>query len=110
MKEAERKELKEKIIATIQILKADIEALKELVRPIAPENAIGRISRMDAINNKSINEAALRKASLRYAALKEALQKIDDADFGICANCRHVIPIGRLLLRPQSRSCVKCAY
>ena len=76
MKEAERKELKEKIIATIQILKADIEALKELVRPIAPENAIGRISRMDAINNKSINEAALRKASLRYAALKEALQNL----------------------------------
>ena len=31
-----------------------IERYKELTKPIAPENAIGRVSRMDAINNKSV--------------------------------------------------------
>jgi len=40
-----------------------IENYKELTKPIAPENAIGRVSRMDAINNKSVNEAALKKLS-----------------------------------------------
>jgi len=39
-----------------------IEHYKELTKPIAPENAIGRVSRMDAINNKSVNDAALNKA------------------------------------------------
>ena len=38
--------------------KVSIQHYKELTKPIAPENAIGRISRMDAINNKSVNEAA----------------------------------------------------
>lgn len=110
MKDANRKELKEKIELTLSILGQDIEDLKELVKPIAPENAIGRISRMDAINNKSINEAALRKASIRFVDLKDALEKINDEDFGICANCNEIIPIGRLLLRPQSKACVKCSY
>ena len=42
-------------------VKANLD-YKEITKPIAPENAIGRISRMDAINNKSVTEAALRQA------------------------------------------------
>ena len=38
--------------------------------PIAPENAIGRVSRMDAINNKSVNEAALKKAEIKLKTSK----------------------------------------
>ena len=110
MKDADRQELKEKIELALKTLSKDIEDLKESIKPIAPENAIGRISRMDAINNKSINEATYRKASIRFVALQEALEKIDDDDFGICVNCREIIPIGRLLLRPQSKACVKCSY
>ena len=43
------KTLIEKEISKTQGLIAEY---KELTKPIAPENAIGRISRMDAINNK----------------------------------------------------------
>ena len=55
-------EIEEKIIQEIDKTKKSIIELKELTSPIAPDCAIGRISRMDAINNKTINEAALRKA------------------------------------------------
>lgn len=44
------------LIKEIQKLELEITELTELTQPVAPENAIGRISRMDAINNKSINE------------------------------------------------------
>ncbi len=64
---------------------------------------------MDAINNKSVNEATLRKASLRFDDLKQALQKTESLEYGICASCGEKIPMG-CLLRPQSTSCVKCAY
>tara|TARA_R110002111_G_scaffold86140_4_gene135007 strand:- start:706 stop:1038 length:333 start_codon:yes stop_codon:yes gene_type:complete len=110
MKTEEKAILKEKIEKEIQKLGQEIKDLKELVKPISPENAIGRISRMDAINNKSVNEATLRKASLRFDDLKQALHKIESREFGICARCDEKIPMGRLLLRPQSKSCVKCAY
>ncbi|MDB4061814.1 TraR/DksA family transcriptional regulator [Vicingaceae bacterium] len=110
MKLEEKAILKEKIEKEIQKLGQEIQDLKEMVQPISTENAIGRISRMDAINNKSVNEAALRKASLRFDDLKQALQKIESPKFGICVRCYEIIPMGRLLLRPQSKSCVKCAY
>lgn len=110
MKAQDRNILREKIEVEIDRLAQEMEELKELVKPISPENAIGRISRMDAINNKSINEAALRKASLRFDDLKHALSKIEQEDFGICLRCGNEIPMGRLLLRPQSKSCVSCAH
>ena len=110
MKAEDRLILKDKIEKELIRLKDEISELKELVKPIAPENAIGRISRMDAINNKSVNEAALRKSEIRYEALKNALLTIDQESFGVCARCGDVIPMGRMLLRPQSRSCVKCAH
>jgi DnaK suppressor protein len=64
---------------------------------------------MDAINNKSVTEAALRQAEEKLNKLKYVLTKIHDDDFGLCAKCKKPIPIGRILLMPQSRHCVNCA-
>ena len=80
-----------------------------MTKPIAPENAIGRISRMDAINNKSVNEAALIKAKQKLKNLEITLSNINEPDFGICAKCNNTIPIGRVMLMPHSRFCVNCA-
>ncbi len=82
---------------------------EDLAQPISPDNAIGRVSRMDAINNKSIVDAALRKAKERLRGLKSSLDKLDSSDFGICIKCKNNIPIERILLAPQSSFCVNCA-
>lgn len=108
MEQAERAELKMLIEQKIGTLEHNIVELEELTQPIAPENAIGRVSRMDAINNRSVNEAALRQSRIKLSALKLALKSIDDPDFGICIGCRKPIPPGRLLLMPESRKCVQC--
>jgi len=86
-----------------------IEEYKELTKPIAPDNAIGRVSRMDAINNKSVNEASLVQAEQKFRGLQESLKRIGEPDFGICQKCQRTIPAGRLLLMPHSRFCVNCA-
>ena len=49
----------------------EVEDLKLLTQPIEPENSIGRISRMDAINNKSINDRMLRKAQEKLHNLNQ---------------------------------------
>ena len=56
----------------------------EITSPISPENAIGRISRMDAINNKTINDRTLRKAEEKLKKLRLALYRINDPKFGKC--------------------------
>ena len=102
-------EIKAKIEAEIKLTDAKISEYKELTQPVEPENAIGRISRMDAIHNKSVIEAALRKSKEKQAKLKIALSKIDEDDFGICTKCHKQIPLGRILIVPQSRTCVQCS-
>jgi DnaK suppressor protein len=102
-------EIKEKIIIEIDKTEKSIIEYKEITKPIAPENAIGRISRMDAINNKSVAEAALRTAVEKLDKLNYMLSQIGEDDFGVCAKCKNPIPIGRILLMPQSRHCVNCA-
>lgn len=86
-----------------------VQKYRELTKPIAPENAIGRVSRMDAINNKSVNEAALRKAETKLNNLTIALSKVNDPDFGICIRCKQEIPLGRIMLLPHAVTCVQCA-
>ena len=86
-----------------------IQHYKELTKPISPSDAIGRVSRMDAINNKSINEASLRQAELKLNKLYIVYAKIDDPDFGMCGKCKQPIPVGRILIRPESLLCVNCA-
>lgn len=89
--------------------KIAIDQLKELTKPIAPENAIGRISRMDAINNKSVNEASLSSLEDKVKKIELALQRVNDAGFGVCRKCQQAIPEGRLLLMPGATLCVSCA-
>ena len=109
MTDKERSELKDKILTSISDTERDISELEELTKPISPENAIGRISRMDAINNKSINDAALVQTRSKMDKLLLAKQKCDDSEFGICQKCHGAIPMGRLLLMPESLFCVRCA-
>lgn len=94
-----------------EILKTESLILKyrELSKPISPENAIGRVSRMDAINNKTINESALRQAENKLSDLKRVFDRAGRKDFGICLKCKKPIPVGRLMIRPESLYCVPCS-
>lgn len=86
-----------------------IARYEELTQPISPDNAIGRVSRMDAINNKSVMDAALIKAKERLVGLKRNLDKLGTNDFGVCPKCKSDIQIERILLAPESSFCVNCA-
>lgn len=104
-----KEEIKAKIAKEIAKTERLIADYREQSKPISPENAIGRVSRMDAINNKSIVEAALVQAEEKLKKLKLVETKIDDADFGVCSKCKQAIPLGRLMLMPESHLCVQCA-
>ena len=109
LSEKERKEIEEKIHSEMKKIREKILEYKELTKPIPPENAIGRVSRMDAINNKSVNEAALRQAEKKLQNMELALVKINEEHFGLCTTCGNNIPIGRIMLMPGSVKCVNCA-
>ena len=109
MSPQEKSNLRSKIEATILKTEAEVLRLEIATQPIAPENSIGRLSRMDAINNKSVAEAALRSARSRLGRLRVALTKIDTPNFGQCARCGTDIQLKRLMYLPESTYCIRCA-
>jgi DnaK suppressor protein len=106
---AKNEEIRDMLLKEIAKTEQSIEDYKELTQPIAPDCAIGRITRMDAINNKSVNEASLRQAEEKLKNLNTVLSKLGSKEFGICQKCGKEIHIRRIMIRPESLLCVNCA-
>lgn len=105
----QRNSLKKTIEEKINKTRNDIASYEQLTKPVSPDNAIGRLTRMEAINSKSINEAALAKAKDTLLKLERALAKFDDPEFGECQECGEQIPQARLMILPETDLCVQCA-
>lgn len=109
MNSKEKKEIKKVIYGKIKESEKNVETFKKLSKPVPPDNAIGRITRMEAINSKSINEASYAKSKQTLKTLKKNLEMIDDPDFGYCGHCEEPIGFKRLMIMPEALFCVSCA-
>jgi len=109
MTSEDRAALKSKIKELIVKYEHDIKETEKMTQPIAPENSLGRISRMDAINNKSVMEASLRNKISKRNKLKMALIQVDKDGFGICSGCSKQINPKRLMFMPEVVKCIRCA-
>lgn len=109
MDHSAREELRQTIASESAKLRREIEILEAETKPVSPDRAIGRLTRMEAINAQKMSQANLRRAKQRLTALQVANGRLDDDDFGVCIRCERDIPIKRLMLVPESRICVRCA-
>ncbi len=109
MKLAEKQQIRERLVAEIDSAQELITELEALTQPIAPDCAIGRISRMEMINNKSVNEHLLAKTKARLMKLEASYSLLEKEDYGNCRVCKQPIPLGRLMMLPETDKCVDCA-
>lgn len=109
MNEEEALKVKEAIEQKITELHELIANLREATRPMGLDNSVGRLSRMDYINNKTIDEASLRKAESSLIGLERWLSVYGSDKFGKCTKCGNDINVNRLLLMPESSRCIRCA-
>jgi DnaK suppressor protein len=108
MTKEKKKELSAIIAKKISRLEAEVDEMSALIQPISPDNSIGRVSRMDAIVNKSVLEASLNAKNQKLALLKEARRDMDKPNFGICESCDRPIRFERLKIMPESKRCMQC--
>ncbi len=109
MTKEEIQQFHDKLISERAKIGDEIITLEDKTQPISPENSIGRISRMDAINNKGVAEFSLRQAQRRLNAVNGWLLKLGSDDFGKCVRCKNEIPFKRLMFMPHSLKCMHCA-
>jgi DnaK suppressor protein len=77
--------------------------------PQGLDSAIGRISRMNYSNNKSVVEFGIRKAEQEIQSLERWLFIYETDKFGKFSSYGNEININRLLLIPVSTQCIHCA-
>lgn len=110
MTEQEKEQLRDRIVSQIEEINNMVGSHRESSKPVAPDNAIGRLTRMEAISAKHISEASLNSARNRLLGLENALVRIDtDEDYGLCIECEEPLPVKRLMLMPEALRCVRCA-
>ncbi|MDZ7626393.1 MAG: TraR/DksA C4-type zinc finger protein, partial [Ignavibacteriaceae bacterium] len=109
MTEKERRELKQSIIEKIKELKEKIDLMEKENKPVAPDNAYGRLSRMEAIGSKAISDAALGDMKVTLQRLGYALTICDSPGYGTCTKCNQEIMFARLMAIPYATLCINCA-
>ena len=77
-------------------------------QPVDLDLPIGRISRMDAIQQQKMAQAQRRGQEVRLGQLKAAINNFERGEYGYCRSCEDTISYERLLARPESPFCVEC--
>jgi DnaK suppressor protein len=70
---------------------------------------VGRLSRMDALQNQAISLEAARRRRLELQRIEASLKRLEEGDYGYCVTCGEQIPLRRLELDPTLPTCVNCA-
>jgi len=109
MTQNEKDSVKKKIEEEILLTQEQISALKEKVKPIAPDCSLGRLTRLEAMGEQHMNNKILEESKIKLTRLKNALLRVDKPIFGICIECEEEIGFGRMSIRPESVRCVECA-
>lgn len=72
------------------------------------QQSVGRLSRMDAMQQQSMDLAREERRKTRLAILEAALRRLDEDDFGYCLSCDEDIPAERLAFDPAVTLCFDC--
>ena len=105
----QRLQIRQRIEKRMQELRITIAQLEEASKPVSLDQPIGRLSRMDSMANQAISGQRLTDSKRTLMRLERALDRIDNDNFGICAECGEDIAPGRLLIMPEATLCVDCA-
>ena len=78
------------------------------VQPVDLDEPIGRLSRMEAIQQQKMAQATRRREELRLRMVVAALEADPEDELGWCKRCDEPIGYGRLSIRPEAPFCVTC--
>jgi DnaK suppressor protein len=109
MNDEQKNTLRDRILDRSAEVEIRIDQLREATLPISPDKGLGRLTRLEAMQDKSVNEAALDRLRDESTRLHNALVNIMRPDFGNCQNCGQQIAIERLQALPASTLCIECA-
>lgn len=102
-------ELRILLTARLQQLNEQLGNADEATRPVTlDQQSVGRVSRIDAIQQQQMALANRQQASALQQRIELALRRIDDGSYGDCLQCGEAIAEARLQAQPWANLCIDC--
>ena len=83
-------------------------ANEDSAEPPSLDEEIGRLTRMDHLQQQQMALHARRRLKTQLAQVRGALGRVEKGAFGACAMCSGDLPRRRLDLAPEAPFCVTC--
>lgn len=96
-----------KIISELDTI--DTAAAKSRAAVVLDQTSVGRLSRMDAMQQQAMANATSQMRQAEITRAKAALHRIDEGEFGYCVECGEDIALKRLDHNPAVATCITCA-
>jgi DnaK suppressor protein len=77
-------------------------------QPVSLDEPIGRLSRMDAMQQQSMVQANRRTTQTRLIRIEAALRRHASDEYGFCMGCEEEIGYARLKAQPEAPFCIDC--
>ena len=98
---------KRKLTAQLQDLLAGSDCnLDDLEAP--DEHPADPIDQAAYVTERNFSHHLCSRNNRVIKEIEQALQDIENGDYGICDRCNEDIPIKRLKVRPMARYCISC--
>ena len=109
IKDSEYTKYKKLIERLLQELTAEDELGQSSQRTVVlDQQSVGRLSRMDALQSQAMAQAQQRRRDVLKSSLIFALQRLEEGEFGYCADCGDEIEEAQISASLVIMKCMSC--
>jgi DnaK suppressor protein len=101
-------ELHQALLAERQRLEEMLRLTTEGAKPVDLGTPIGRLSRMDAMQQQEMTKAGRSTLETKLLQVQASLKAFGKGQYGECRSCEGPIGYRRLKARPEAPFCLSC--
>ena len=101
-------ELHQLLLVECRDLECQLQRSEEGAKPVQLGTPIGRLSRMDAIQQQEMTRAGRLTLETKLRQVRSSLDAYGRGVYGVCRFCEEPIGYHRLKARPEAPFCLAC--
>ena len=109
MNDSEKALFKDKLKTLLSEIEDYLEQSEDSAEAVSPDKGLGRLSRMEAMQDQQLVLEVRRRQKRRKAEVFNAISRLEQDQFGQCIFCGSQIAEERLDAFPEVQTCMKCA-
>ena len=107
--EAQIAELRDELEGQLAKLQKSMTVTDEALKTVElDQGAVGRLSRMDSLQNQNLAKSLRDRENVRLALIQGALRRLEEGTYGVCTTCGGRVAAERLFVFPESGTCAHC--